>query len=295
MGKQVGVIMSSSESFYKPFIHKLYENLGRHLVLPVLSKSPPSIQRDGLALFSQLCRFSLQHQNPNDYTWKSLEYIYQNNPRYTPSHLLDHAILNMEASSAARSRLQTIKTRLVSLIEQYTNDKGRVEILDVGTGSGTGILTSLGDLGDMYGVHVVGIDQNADAVAYAIEQADRFGMNGHVDFLRQDYRHISKIDGTFDIILLIGVLDYLKQDHGIRIIRNLRNKLKHNGTLLTSNITGHELRWASDAIGWVMNYKNIDQVRTILELAGLEGVKVYYEQTGIIAIGEGQRPASLNV
>ncbi|MBI2005249.1 MAG: class I SAM-dependent methyltransferase [Candidatus Aenigmarchaeota archaeon] len=272
-----------------PSLHTLYQKLGEP-VLGIVSRFPYPIQRSALRTFSEISRICLQGEGNLESSWRQLEYIYQNNPHNAPWHFLDHTILDMEGCAGARSRLHTVKSRLTSLSKKYAVVNGGVYILDVGTGPGWYINEVVRDIGEECDIHATCIDQNKEAVKYAITQAQKFNIDGRVEFIHSELRdHLSTTKQEYDIALLIGVLDYLPTPLGIRMLRYIRDRLKPGGTLLTSNMKEHNLKWAMDAVGWKLVYKDRDEVRNILEKAGLEDITTETEPEGAFVIAEGKR------
>ncbi len=277
-------------------IHALYQNIGDQ-ILDVLSGASPSTQRRLLGTFSEIARMNLREEP----TWKPLEFIYQNNPPFTPRYFLDHAILNRPGPVGARTRLKTVETRLTELVNQYASAQGRVDILDIGTGSGRYVIKTIKALGGSVDIHVTCIDRDEGAITYAKALADKSGVDGHdknLKFVVEDYNFSqaqSAEDGErkYDIVLFIGVLDYLHPDGvAIRMLRSIRDKkLKSGGTLLTSNVTEHDLRWAMDVVGWKLHYRTMEEVERMLNRTQLD-FRVWYEPTRVFVMGEGKKPRS---
>ncbi len=116
-------------------------------------------------------------------------------------------------------------TRLVAeAISMRKRELGRVNVLDVGTGSGILALVALA----LGAKDALGIDVDADAIEVAKENAERNAMGDRATFATTP---LAKVKGKFGLVLANIEADVL-----IDLKKQLRDRLAHGGRLVLSGI-----------------------------------------------------------
>ncbi|MGL3822157.1 class I SAM-dependent methyltransferase [Sphingopyxis sp. R3-92] len=105
------------------------------------------------------------------------------------------------------------------------------------------------------GATVAAIDVDDEAIALAQLNAERYGADAAVDFRHLPHsRHIPFPDESFDIILAISVLEYVRREELANILLELRRLLRPGGLLLVSG-TASRLALREVQTGrWFVNY-----------------------------------------
>jgi len=89
----------------------------------------------------------------------------------------------------------------------------------------------------------------------------------------------------FDIVEMVGFLDYRNHDQSMVLLTNIRNLLKKCGRLLTANIVWNsEVPFMNFVVSWPMNYKKPVTLAAIGKAAGFRETKVIVEPIGIHAV-----------
>ncbi len=84
-----------------------------------------------------------------------------------------------------------------------------------------------------YGVSVRAFNISREQVEYAREQAAREGLEDRVEYVLDDYRHIS---GEYDAFVSVGMLEHVGTDNYATVARLIRNHLRKDGLALIHTI-----------------------------------------------------------
>ncbi len=182
-----------------------------------------------------------------------------------PANSLERAQLDKKALIAAKLRLEP-----------------GMRVLDIGCGwGGFGLY-----LNRHYGCEVLGVSLAPDQVAYANERAEAAGVAGKVRFQLIDYRDV---EGEFDRISSIGMIEHLGRAHYDEYFGKTRSLLGGDGVMLTHTIGRTKPGGASDA--WNRKYifpghylpsaseLTAAAERTGWEVADLEVLRYHYAHT----------------
>ena len=104
-----------------------------------------------------------------------------------------------------------------------------VRVLDIGCGWG-GLAIYLHKLA---GVDVLGITLSREQLKVARRRAQEAGVSDHVKFELVDYR---KVEGTFDRIVVVGMLEHVGAAHYEEFFARCRTLLKPDGVMLLHTI-----------------------------------------------------------
>lgn len=122
-------------------------------------------------------------------------------------------------------------TPIVELLNRNLRNKVKVRILDFGCGEGS----IIGYLPDEIIERYVGVDRNVNSIILAKK---RF-HNKKYSFYKANEVEIKKMfkRGYFDVVLLVGVLQYVSDKKIIKMFKNFNYLLKENGLIIgvTSN------------------------------------------------------------
>jgi ubiquinone/menaquinone biosynthesis C-methylase UbiE len=113
---------------------------------------------------------------------------------------------------------------ILGLIDEW-NSSASFSFLDVGCGAG--LLTV--DLARR-GLRGVGIDGAASMIASCQEEARRLGISEQWQYLQADVERIPFPDGSFDVAICCGVIEYLRSDDDL--LREVRRVLRPGGRFI---------------------------------------------------------------
>ena len=145
-----------------------------------------------------------------------------------PANSLERAQLDKKALIAAKLRLGA-----------------GMRVLDIGCGWGSFGLY----LNRHYGCEVLGVSLAPDQVAFANERAEAAGVSDKVRFKLLDYRDV---EGRFDRISSIGMIEHLGKAHYDEYFGKTRALLADDGVMLTHTIGRTKPKGGTDA--WNRKY-----------------------------------------
>ena len=149
---------------------------------------------------------------------------------YYLKHMLKFVIINItgaihfsrshkSGSEAIEANVKAFKKLLKKLLP---TDK-KVKILDVGYATGEAVL-ALKELG-YSDVHGIDIDQKLIQTATAI--------NIFVEHVVETESYLNSLSNSYDVILLIDILEHVPVNKQISFLKSIFNSLKNNGKLIT--------------------------------------------------------------
>jgi len=130
---------------------------------------------------------------------------------------------------------------VLSLIEALSVKKG-LDIVDAGCGNGLLVSMLKGKLIGKY----IGIDISKDAIDQA---KHKFGKNCKLSFRVDSCTKIPSKTKSVDLVISIGVLQYLTQSERMAFLKEAKRVLKPGGQLIVSCLTDHEIYKAIDLYG----------------------------------------------
>jgi SAM-dependent methyltransferase len=98
------------------------------------------------------------------------------------------------------------------------------------------------------------------------------------DVLHQDFISLNLESNIYDGIFANASLFHVPSTELLRVLKELRDSLKDNGILFSSNPRGNEEGWNGQRWG---HYMELDTYREFLELAGFSLVDHYYRPQGM--------------
>jgi len=176
------------------------------------------------------------------------------------------------ACQSVRNRLILTESILAEkLVEVYVR-KGSVNLLSIACGAAqavTNVVHKLEQQGII--INVTLIDFDLDALKYARKLAQKKGVSQLLKTKRVNmFRNYELITGDYDVVEMVGFLDYLAKDRAKELISHLRKKvLSSDGCLITANILYNWdwlfVRWN---INWWMIYRTSSQFIKVLKSGG---------------------------
>ncbi|MEK7123649.1 MAG: class I SAM-dependent methyltransferase, partial [Patescibacteria group bacterium] len=222
-----------------------------------------------VSYFSFIGKFLLSQKGSEDATilkenagnHKAIEKIYLHNWRNYPT--ATQKIYNFFWGSfgnvmAARNRLKLVKklTHHYILTRFLRRDRNKIlelNILSVACGSARSVLETVSYLnlpGCKY--NIVLVDDKKEALEYASNLATKLQIKDNITFTRKDvFEFQTSPETNFDVIEVVGLLEYLTKKDIVKLLQKLRSTLKPGGALITSNICPNvEQRFITNVIKW---------------------------------------------
>lgn len=233
-------------------------------------------------------------------SWRALDIIY-NYPfgkKKGFEGLVDDFWVGMMNAQAVRNRLKLVKIEVEQAVRRiYQRDEGKeVRILSLAAGSAQGIIEVISELRkDERIVRALLVDIDPTAVEYAKKLAEEFGVGEQITVVCDNAFKASKYARNFkpQIIEMLGLLDYLKDDIATKFIGQIREMLPAGGIFLTCNIAKnverHFLKWV---INWSMIYRSPGKIARILHGAEFtsDHFRIIYEPLGIHGLVIADKP-----
>ncbi len=202
--------------------------------------------------------------------------------------LLSHWIwFNTNNSKAVRNRIKIVKKEIGIALSLITENKKNIKMLSIASGSARAVIEAIHEFDMKSKVHIetTFLDKNPLALTYSKELLEEIGLNKESTHY---YNWINGTAGTFlrncsenyDIIEMVGLMDYFSDDKAVEIFGEIYEKLSKNGIFVTANINENfEKPFITKAIGWPMIYRSVSELSALIQKAGFseEKLSLYYE------------------
>lgn len=222
-------------------------------------------------------------------TYLALDMVYNSRTNYYPQmKWLDRLMtwlwqdVIMINTKGVRNRLRLVERELYRLIINLANRNGTHEIrlLSVACGSAQGVLNVVerckkGGIS----VQVTLLDLSQEALAFCQRQSSARGIK--VTLINENTRYLEKMveEGQrFDVIEIVGFLDYKTTEKCIDLMKLLSRLLRENGAVICANIRWNpERSFLSWVVSWQMVYKTEEVLASILDKAGYKRISLLTE------------------
>jgi SAM-dependent methyltransferase len=170
-------------------------------------------------------------------------------------------------TKALRNRLRIVTYLIKESLLNQLDKNDNIFILSLGGGSLRSIISAISELRRpdlIEKITIWNVDNDESVISLIEEVKKEFHLNNiRVKILnlniKEFFRDFEKYTNkAFDIVELIGFLDYLPEEEVINCLNNIYSLLKNNGILICSNIAPiNETRFLEN-LGWPpMYYRNI--------------------------------------
>lgn len=208
--------------------------------------------------------------------WRAMRAVY-NGPFVHPADRF--WLLGMRNPMGTRNRLRTVSRLLSAEIDRVLAEKGSVTIVSLACGSAEAVVRATAALGEKKSlVKLVVLDVADDALEYVRGECARAGVEVttvKANILRlaaavksgrrpAGLAPITDLLGQVDIVEMVGLLDYLKDEQALPVFAAVRELLVPGGLFVTANAMPNPeipfLHWCSD---WDMVYRRWDQLEAL--------------------------------
>lgn len=144
--------------------------------------------------------FSYPERRLSEQEWAAVQdFAHRREQREPVSHIIGRRefwSLTFKVTPATLDPRPDTETLVQALLDRVSDRAASLSIVDFGTGSGCILLALLSELPNARGL---GIDQSADALAVAADNARALGLDGRVEFRLGDWG--AGLSGPFDLIV----------------------------------------------------------------------------------------------
>ena len=194
--------------------------------------------------------------NQHATTHKALEVIYSFDHKIKfEKGILDSFMayfwLKTNNAKALRNRLKLVKKELIKAIHSF--NKKEIRILNLACGSNRAIIEVVGLHKEKFDFEIFGVDRSDSAIEYGKNLTSIFDIahlfKWHQDTISNFLKNNTNI--KFDIIEMVGFLDYVKDEKAILLFNQIYSALTDDGVFITGNIKDNpEKRFVTDVVGW---------------------------------------------
>jgi chemotaxis methyl-accepting protein methylase len=164
-------------------------------------------------------------------------------------------------TKGVRNRLKIVKDNLEKeIINILQNKKDKeIKILTIGGGSARGIVEVLDKYSEQlkgWNISVINIDKSTKAIELGKELAKEFNMYEKFEWindLAQNVKFLVK-ENSVDIVEMVGLLDYFRDDRSKEVFTQIRSTLKENGLFMVGNIVPNKEQPFIIKMGWPKMY-----------------------------------------
>lgn len=232
-------------------------------------------------------------------THKALENLYSRgsaHPHRNFVQRLFHAIwFSTGNSKAVRNRLRLVTREIgLALRDRLKNvediEDQKICILSIASGSARAVMAALiqEKVGATAPIKLVFVDKSSHALAYSRQLYADLGLSLPAEWIETtagSFLRTHIADGSlFDIVEMVGLLDYFDAPKASNLIRDIYNVMRIGGTFITANIVANEeVPFVTKAVGWEMIYRHPHELEHLFAETGFqpEKVKLYCEPLGI--------------
>lgn len=211
-------------------------------------------------------------------SWRALDilYHYKNGEDHSVAGRLADFWAGNINSQAVRNRIKLAKKELHSAVLEVIGRKRSISILSVACGSAEALIETVGELKDLADIRVVLLDKESEALDYAADLAKKHGVYEKFTFVRASARNLEDvISEKFDIVEMIGFLDYQDFTKASALVARLKKLLFPGGYFFTCNIMNNPerffVRWV---LSWPMIYRSSRELGEVMLAGGYRSENV---------------------
>ncbi len=241
---------------------------------------PPSFLKNVLANSkSDLAKESLVSPG----SWKSMQISYENKP---PKDFIDKIVLQLGSFPVGlRNRHKLVVVQMADLIKRY-KDKDSILIVGIGAGRAFNAMMAMKESG-LPNVRGYFIDLADEAFEPAKKLAKSLGLADKVKYIKGDAKNLANmLPKQADILKLIGIIEYLDDEHVLNLLKIGYENLCDDGTVITHSIQPtHGIEpFLQNVFNLHLKYRTVPEVIALLEKSGFEIIDIAPEPLGIYEI-----------
>lgn len=180
-----------------------------------------------------------------------------------------------------RNRLKIVETNLEKEIINILNNKKEknIKILTIGGGSARGIVEVLDKYSQQlngWDISVINVDKSLKAIELGKELAREAGLYKKFKWINDLAQNIKFLlnNSSADIIEMVGLLDYFRDEKAKEVFIQINNILKKDGLFMVGNIVMNKEKPFISRLGWPrMYYRSASGLSKILVSSGFSDKK----------------------
>jgi len=262
--------------------HNLFVKMIRVFSVPIMNALPSSLIRRMMKKTSR----DAGKVTETGGTTHALEVMYTRHNRKLFSRGLFQGIADyfwhhvISQPEALRNRLKIIGEIIKSCLIELANkrvasfDKNPVRILSIAGGSARSIIKTIVDLQEKnlsYRIEVTVLDKDKSALKVGEKNSQEAGVSENFQWIHGQARDVKTLlpDKTFDIIEIVGLLDYFPDERAIHLLKVTGEVMKNDGVIVIANVMPNPEVSFVHKTGWPqMIYRKPDDLRNLLNSAG---------------------------
>jgi SAM-dependent methyltransferase len=211
--------------------------------------------------------------------WRSMVLSYCED---TPPQIADRLLIKLGSIPIALRNRRKLATEILT---RMIRDRGgqRTNLVCLGAGPGMICLEAM-HRADHADCHAYLIDLNPESFEFGRKLAESKGLAGRVRFIHGDVTHYRTLcDATPHIVKMIGIIEYLPDAVVGDIARAIAEVMPPGGQLLANSLTRRHGtdRFFRRVFGLHMIHRTADEVRRLLDAAGIATEHVFTEPLGV--------------
>ncbi|MEK6967683.1 MAG: class I SAM-dependent methyltransferase family protein [Nanoarchaeota archaeon] len=214
----------------------------------------------------------------NGGSYKFADHVYNGKPkgRFLIGSVLDSIFLNMPSAKAMRFRYKRSKQELKRIINN--SKKRRLDVLAIPSGLGREIFEANKEIGnDQINYHFIDLDKGLINKLGADNTKNNFFFHSGDALDKKTYYK------NFDIIVSLGMVDFLDDRKTLLFYKIIKNKLNKGGFFISSGMREHKLtNYLLKNLGELNAvYRSTETLIKLSKRAGFRSVKTYEDKTGL--------------
>ena len=189
----------------------------------------------------------------------------------------DPALARWDAYAHARPACQSVRNRkryFIDTMRRIKQERGKLRILNIGSGPGRDVRELLEQDGD--GLHVTCLDQDVRALAHARKVIGSF--HSQVDFIHANALRFAA-PARYDVVWSAGLFDYLSDRLFVRLLVRLLAMARPGGEVIVGNFSENNPSRPYMEFGhWFLNHRSANHLTELALKAGAEPDRVRVEQ-----------------
>lgn len=255
--------------------HNIWIKVLRFFVIPIINNISPQTLQNFINKFSPFGKSVIEKPG----TAHSLEEMYLkknfHKKKWHPFFFADffwNSVISQP--KAIRNRLKIVQESLNKEIEGLLNKNRHIELLNIGGGSSRAIIQTAANYdGFDVVIKIINLDRDPKAIELGREIAKKYNLDKAFTWLNADVRNLDNLvsDNFFNIVEMVGLLDYFDNQESINLIEQIFKKIKEGGLFIVGNVfPNSEMNFVSN-VGWPkMYYKNVQDMYNILISSGFK-------------------------
>ena len=261
-----------------------FRGLFHFFLIPILNNLPKSFKK----------KISQTHRGAkvvidNATNHQALEVLYSQGRLFSAKNFMNKVFQNiwfhMDNSKAVRNRLKFVMRELRRHLESIARYDREINVISIASGSARAVIETVeaGEYLKEAKLSLTFLDKNPDAIEYSKKLSTKIQhlplkMEWINDTVGGFFKSVPNKE--FDIVEIVGLLDYFNDDKAVETFRSIYAILGNGGVVITANINhNREEKFVSNVIDWVMIYRSVEQLAKLLVKAGFKKkkMKVFYE------------------